>query len=236
MNKHLHFILFLPACAVLFLVGCRSAQMPLADEFTGAQRLDVEGRQGFKIKENLRFGTFDAVEIDRSWVKGSDLQIMMYEGNKRFQRYNFLVREAGQPRWRVECEAFLRERTVTVRTVDIDVVNRSSLTCQASDEGSASTTWSLRLTEREQQALTGTLEGAGSPIYIAGTKELAGGLPGETESGYTISNAAGPVAAVEVVNNGAVWFLEDQGPPEDILAAAAAALLLLEDLRAYLPG
>jgi hypothetical protein len=74
-------------------------------------------------------------------------------------------------------------------------------------------------------------------ITVQGTNRLAGTfLPlGET-SGYSFAAAGKTLAAVEVINNGAVWLAPDLDPAlRGPVTAAIASLLLFEELRKTLP-
>jgi hypothetical protein len=222
-------------CCAGLLAGCRTAQMPVPDALAASERLPVVGRQGWKIKEHLQFGSYEAHTIDRSWVRGSDLQVIIYEGNRRKQQYTFYLREGTADRWRVSCQAYLRKRSLQGGGTEIDLMNRSEVGCRLHELGSADGSWELKLDERGERPLEGQLTRGDEQWEVRGTRKLAGGLPAESTTGYEIGGAERPLGAVEVIGNGAVWLHEEAAPDQRaVIAAAAAALLLLEELRDHL--
>lgn len=227
----------LGVAAALLLAGCRTAHIPLPDTLAATQRLSVEGRQGSRIKEHLRFGPYEAYSIDRSWVKGRDLQILAYEGNRRKQQYTFVLREGTTEHWSVSCEAFLRAQTIHTEIIEVELTNRTDVACRFRSPDDPVGDWRLDLTEDGDQPLEGRLSQGDAVLDVRGTRALEKGLRAETTTGYHLLQAGRAVAAVEVINDGAVW-LPDEAPPglRHVLSATAAALLLLEDLRAHLPG
>ena len=224
----------LAGCSFLLLAGCRTARMPVPAALATAERYAVEGRQGLKVGEQLRFGPFEAREIDRTWVRGGDLEVVGLEFNRRLQRYAFVLQGGAAERWAVSCETTLRRRIIDGEDIQTTLRDRSKLDCTL--EGGRAERWTLSLSDRRDQPLAGTLSSGATDLAVRGTKKLAGGLPAESTTGYEIGMGDQPVAAVEVIGDGAVWLTQTDGVPRDVLAAVAAALLLLEDLRAHLPA
>lgn len=240
------------------LAACQSARMPLPDELSGGETWPVQGRQGWKLQERLHFGPYAAENVDRSWTRGRDLEVMIYERNRRKQTYSFTLAEQGSAVWHADCSTSLDRRTVHTSDVDLEFEDRSRLDCELAEAG-GSARWLLVLGERYADPLegrlyedlggitdgtagsrgpTGTHRGADigpSSFQVRGTKALDGGLPSGTTSGYLIESGTGAVAAVEVVNNGSVTLRPTLDPAQrSLLSAAAAALLLLEELRSVL--
>lgn len=218
------------------LLACSTAHMPLPNTLSSMDPMPVKGRQGQKIKESLSFGTFEAIEIDRSWVKGGDIQLTAFESGKRSQHFTFQLRDEGADRWFVSCEASLRRSAVNTEVVDVEIMNRSRATCYITLQPDISITWILTLGERGDRPLVGDLTNKAKLLTVTGTRKLSGGLSAESETGYEFREGEQVLAAVEVINNGVVWLPEPTTPDRDVLAAAMAALLLLEDLRAHLPS
>lgn len=243
---------------ISLLAACQTARMPLPDELSGGERWPVQGRQGWKIQERLQFGPYAAEDVDRSWTRGRDLEVMIYERNRRKQTYSFTLAEQGSAAWHAACSTSLDRRTVHTPDVDLEFEDRSQLDCELTEAG-GSATWLLVLGERYAdplegrlyENLTGLTEGTAdsrgptgmrrgadagpSSFHVRGTKALDGGLPSGTTSGYLIESGTGAVAAVEVVNDGSVTLRPTLDPEErSLLSAAAAALLLLEELRSVL--
>jgi len=210
--------------------------MPVPDALSATERLPVQGRQGWKIKEHLRFGAYQAHAIDRSWVRGGDVQILAYDGSKRKQYYTFVLREGQIDRWRVSCEAFLRRQALSTGVADVELKNRSELECRLFSLEDPSEEWLLALTERGERPLTGSLSKGSTKLEVQGTRALQQGTRADATTGYQVLDAGQPVGAVEVVNDGAVWLRDEaRTDRRGVLPATLAVLLLLEDLRAHLP-
>lgn len=222
--------LVLAAAALLGLAGCRTARMDLPAELAGLSALPVEGRQGWKFNEKIRFGDFEAQDVDRSWTRGSDFRILTYSSSKRRQSYEFTLMERGSPRVNARCEAAFRARGAEVRGVEIVGTDRSALECSIRLADDPQDVWALRLAEEREQPMKGSLRGTGASYEVVGTNRVAGGLlPVEDASGYRFRQGGRALAAVDVLGDGAVYL--GSGEPRVVLAAAAAALLLHENLR-----
>lgn len=228
--------------AVLFgfpattIAKLRPAAMRLPEELTGAERWEVEGRQGWKLLERLSFGDFRIHGVERTLTKGSDLQILSYEGSKRRQSFGFTLSEHDEPAWSGAAATNLRRRAVDVG-FQIELRNKSGLVARLSPVSEPTAVWILDLTERYERPLSGTLHHGRHNIVVKGTSALARTpLSFDDTSGYIFQIRGRAVAAVEVLNQGAVWLdpeLESElrGP----IVAAIGALLLFEELRPTLP-
>lgn len=225
-------------CAAAFtltlaLAACQTARMPLPQELSASQRLSVEGRQGVKIRERLRFGTWEAADVDRSWIRGRDIPVQQLERNRRREELAFELREAGTRRATARCETSLLLQGIHLpRGGRIDPDDRSTVSCAIAPTGGGAS-WHLDLSERQGRTLEGVLRADATEIQVSGTDRLEGGrLPAGFTTGYTLGVAGRTVAAVEVLNDGAVWLHPSIDPDvRAAVAAAAAALLLIADLR-----
>jgi hypothetical protein len=213
--------------------ACAPAQMEIPASLAGASGLAVEGRQGLRITERLRFGTYEAVAIERSWTGGRDVRILGYERERRDQRFAFTLAVGGDEVWDVDCKATLRTRGFETRGVEIDPEDRSSLDCRMRGSDDPDARFRMLVEEENERPMKGTLANDDRRIDVLGTNRIQGGVvPVASASGYELREDGTTLAAVEVINDGRVWI----GTPRDqaLLAAAAASLLLLEDLRATL--
>lgn len=216
------------------------AAMQLPADLAAAERMPVRGRQGWKRLERLEFGGYVVNDVERSLTKGGDLAIAIpglgYEGSKRRQAFRFAVEGPGVRAWRGAAATNLRRRALDVG-VDIELRNKSGFRALLSTDAAPDEVWTLELTEKGERPLTGTLRQGDRIVNVTGTNRLAGTrFPlGET-SGYVFESKGRPVAAVEVVNNGAVWFAPDLDPVlRAPVTAAMSSLLLFEELRKTLP-
>lgn len=219
----------------LFIVlpACQAARIPLPDDLAAGERWAVKGRQGLKLRETLRFGPYEAAGVHRSWTRGRDRGSDVVESRERRQYYSFALREGGVDTWLVKCETAHEKGTIRTPIVDLDLRNRSSLSC-ALTEAAGSETWLLTLAEDRERPLEGRLysESDTSMFTIRGTSNLQKSLPGASTSGYYITSSDGAMAAVEVVNSGSVTLHPSLvSEKRALLSAASAALLLLEELR-----
>jgi len=216
--------------------GLKEAALALPPELAAVPRWPVAGRQGWKLLETLTFERYRVQDVRRSFTRGGDLQFLFYAGSKRRQRFDFTLAEEGLATWRGQAETNLRRRALRF-DFDTELRNKSGFAVRLTALDPAAGEWTLRLAETRDRPLEGTLASGGQTLAVRGTRRLAGTalLYGET-SGYVVEQAGRPVAAVEVINAGAVWVdpaLEPatRGP----VVAALAALLLFEELRPTLP-
>lgn len=211
--------------------GCQVARMPLPDDLLSSERWTVEGRQGLKLRERLRFGPYEAQNVDRSWTRGRDRVSEPFERNERNQRYSFVLKQNGESKWLVKCSTALDKGSVRTPIVDVDVKNRSTLDCAVTD-ANGSDTWLLALKETRERPLEGRLFTDTEAYEVRGTTALKNSLATPATSGYYFMADSRTVAAVEVVNKGSVTLHSVVAPDrKSLFSAAAAALLLLEDLR-----
>lgn len=224
------------AVVVLLLTAssaCAPVRMALPDGLPTSEPMSVQGRQGWRINQRIRFGPYATERIDRSWTRGRDLQILAYDGSRRNQSYGFLLREGGEPAWEVACTTRLRRDALAFDDWAIALREDGRLLCEIQDLEGDGRPLRLTLISEGERPLRGTLEGDHLQVEVRGTNRLAKGLPlGET-SGYHLRSGDRVLGAVQVINAGTVWLSPHLTPPErGALAALAAALLALEDLRA----
>ncbi|MDX1556812.1 MAG: hypothetical protein R3212_12350, partial [Xanthomonadales bacterium] len=65
----------LVACLALVsssLVAWTVPEMKLDAQLSGIEPMNVKGRQGWQIKQVIRFGEFSAGPVKRGWTKGYD--------------------------------------------------------------------------------------------------------------------------------------------------------------------
>jgi hypothetical protein len=215
----------------------RSAAMRLPAELNSAERHAVSGRQGWRHLQYLEFADVRAANLQRSTTKGGDLGILFYRGSKRRQTFSFSLTVGPGTPWQISAATNLRRRAAEIDGFAVEVRNDSGFaaTLQPGEPGAA---WTLEMSEKSEQPLQGWLRRGSELFLVKGTDRLAGTpLPlGET-SGYVFEWNGRPVAAVEVLGDGAVWFASDLPPSRRAaVAAAASALLLLEELRPTLPN
>ncbi len=231
-------LLILPVAASAAL---KEAALRLPDDLGTAERLPVSGRQGWKRVERLAFGPFTVHDVARSLTKGSDLKfgadkVAFYEGSKRRQTFGFLVSENGQLAWRGAAATNLHRRALE-RGIEIELRNKSGFAATLTPADAADAAWTLELSETSERPMKGTLKRGSAVIDVEGTNRLAGTrLPMGETTGYLFKEGGRTLAAVQVINNGAVWLAPDLAAPQrGPILAAISALLLFEELRPTLP-
>lgn len=218
------------------VAGFKPAAMSLPAELARCERLPVAGRQGWKRLETLRFGEFTVRDVERSFTKGSSLQILIYEGAKARQSYGFVLADRAGNNWLGEAATNVRRRAIDVG-VEVEFRNKSGFAAQLRSATRPDEVWQLKLEETRERPLKGNLSAGTRTIIVHGTARLAGTflVSGET-TGYVFELGGRAVAAAELINDGAVWLSPDlpadyRGP----VTAAISALLLFEELRKTLP-
>jgi hypothetical protein len=225
-------ILWALALVTPLAVACQAARLPVPDSLAAAERLPVTGRQGLQLRPTLRFGSFEAGPIARSWTRGRDRgATTLALKSERRQTFEFTLHDGGEPHWFVACRAQAHRVRIDLGLVDVHPSEGSALYCNLQSTADRMTAWEMELKERRGRPLTGTLAHRGDRYDVVGTNRPAGALPMDGTVGYELRNGAGVVGAVEVVNRGAVWLHPGiDAETRRLLAAAATALLLLDEL------
>jgi len=214
--------------------------MRLPAEFASVERMPVKGRQGWKIVERVQFGDCDVYEVRRSFTKGSDLRVgrvLFYEGSKRRQTFGFTLAGPDGAVWHGGAATNVRRHALERDGFEIAMRDKSGFAAHLEPDTSPGDGWTLELTETFDRPLKGTLSRGSRTLLVTGTNKLAGTpFPLDETTGYVFESDGKPVAAVEVINNGAVWIppaidAADRAP----VTVAIAALLLFEELRKTLP-
>jgi hypothetical protein len=228
-----HFLRLSFALPVLLVpLGCGMASLPLPEDLATAEPMRVEGRQGWRIQQTVRFGPYSTSEVERSWTRGRDRRVGPAATSRREQTFEFTLLEAGSPHWRVACRANLSYGSWDAGVVEIVRRDQSGVQCTGRPLSEPAATWRMNLQEQGDRPLAGTLSGGGVVIDVVGSNRVQGALPAGFTTGYNLRERDRTVAAVEVMNDGAVWIApRSRGADGTMLAAAAATLLLLEDLR-----
>jgi hypothetical protein len=219
--------------------AAKAVAMQLPDALATVERIPVKGRQGWKFNEKLEFGATRVSNVDRSLTKGSDLGIVFYQGARRRQTFGFSVAEGDAPAWRGVAATNVHRRSLRgdEDDIQIDLKNQSGFGAHFAPADNPQDIWVMELSEKGENPMAGTLRRNDMVFSVLGTNRLEGlKLPLGDTSGYVFSWGSQVLAAVEVVNKGAVWMAPDVKPEHRApLLAAISSLLLFEDLRATLP-
>jgi hypothetical protein len=234
------FLVHVLAIAVPATAKLKETAMRLPEDLAATDRLPVRGRQGWKFVERVQFGECDVYEVRRSLTKGGDLRVgrvTFYEGNKRRQTFGFTLAGPDGAVWHGGAATNVRRHALERDGFEIALRDKSGFMARLEPDAAPENGWTLDLAETFDRPLKGTLNSGARTITVTGTSKLAGTpLPLDETTGYVFESGGTPVAAVEVINNGAVWIspaidAADRAP----VTAAVAALLLFEELRKTLP-
>lgn len=230
----------LPLIVLTASVGCASAAMQLPADLAGVERMEVEGRGGWRGSQGARFGAWAAEDVERSWTKGSGWRVgigpVSGGSDRAAQEYSFRFVEEGAELGRVLCETRGSRSSAAGRVVGVDIAAEEALECRpapadvtvAGAGTGAEPAWDLVLSARRDRHLEGFLR-IGQARYPVVSTGPGGGMAPAVPYGFEIRSEGRVVAAVETVNDGAVWLAPElTGETRTTFAAAAAALLLFE--------
>lgn len=230
----------LPLVLIPLASGCATAAMETPPDLAGVERLAVEGRSGWRASQRARFGTWEALDVDRSWTKGSGWRVGVGPigggSDQARQEYSFRLLEEGAERGTVRCITRGSRATATSRVVDVDLSAREGLECRGDEplrgRMAHEPSWDLVLEATRDRHLEGFLR-VGDTRYDIVSTGPGGGLVPATAYGFELRSEGRVVAAVETVNSGAVWLTPElTGERRTAFAGAAAALLLYERVAA----
>jgi len=228
---------FVTLLVLASLPACRVAHMPVPDELLAGTRMPVSGRQGFLPGRHLRFGPFEARDMDRSWTRGrersgDDAGRRTAEGRYR-QRYSFRLHEGERAIWHVQCQTDVQAVVVQAGANQTDLRRVMSLECLLTRPDSDAASWRLALDATGERPPTGQLAGGGRRFLVEGTAALQGTpLTFGRPSGYFILEGLRTLATIEVLGDGVVRLgLGLPAVERDAVVGAATALLLFDDLQ-----
>jgi hypothetical protein len=180
----------------------------------------VSGRLGALVHQRLSFGPYATSEVNRSSTRGTEVSdVLRSAGAEYRQRYAFSLARAGTKVADVACTA----EGSGASTLDVTWRMKRVLECDVTSPDGALRT--LHLESSRDRPLSGRVTGS-EGFAVAGSDRAGGGRVSGT-AGYTITRGdRTPVAAVDVLNDGAVYMA---GAEDDVVAAVAAALLLYQD-------
>ncbi|MBN2055175.1 hypothetical protein JW905_09650 [bacterium] len=228
-------------CVLGTAMGCLPARMRLPAELAMPDlEMPVRGRQGLKLKESLDFGPYRVTGVRREWTSTTSIEFMWFRNSRARQRFEYFIQELDARGWHCHCATGVEKEEIRFEDVyggrlTVDVDYRSSFLCTLEPLGTDDRWW---LAMGEELASGGLMEGTlirgETVIDVAGSNALEGSdIPLSDPTGYVFTMDGATIAAVEVINDGAVWLHPAlSGEPRAAVAAAAAALLLYRDIGA----
>lgn len=221
--RHPH-VLALP----LLLTACATPQLQLPDELAPAERLEVEGMKRLGTAKELRFGSYRATAIDRSWTKGSGWNVAGLGKNSARQRYGFRFADGEMDQGAIACETTAQRRSMDLKVVVVDPGADVSLTCSLADSQD-SQGWALSLASSRDRHLQGEISTDLRRYQVQAIGRGGKLAPAETH-GFHLLSEGRVVAAVQTNTRGTVWLAPELDPEgRRVVALTAVALLLFEE-------
>jgi len=230
--------IILAAAVLVVASACQQARFAVPFQLSAeAQEMPCRGRQGFTFNESFSFGPFQVQDVDRSWTKTVGQQYFWFENSQAEQSYEFSIAEEKGQIWDAQCAVSADVAKMEIESFlggdfEIEIDNLKSLigVLVNREEGDP---WKLLVGKTSgADLMRGTLRNGALRIEIEGSRRLSDTpIPISEESGYLLSHQGRTIAAVEVINEGAVWIHPStEAGLRGALAAASAALLLYRDI------
>lgn len=234
--------LIIATLALLALVGWTVPRMQVDERLrSGTSVYEVEGRQGWLIKQKIRFGPFYTNEVKRSWTKGYDYPFVVRFTGAR-EKLAFTIHGRAELSAQVHVAGKLKERDLTAfgKYFDINVytqdVMAGSVAVQTGQPEPEHYDFFVTNLNRNptQGEVGGHVRGPGLDATLRPVTHLDTGqrMLDVRYPGFEFLADNQAVAAVQTLNDGRVW-LHDALPDRQqlIFAAVAASLLLRSDLE-----
>jgi hypothetical protein len=228
--------------AVATAAGCTPARPALDPALAPEERLAVQGRDGWRIGQRVRFGEFEAGDVARDATRGRDVSrttpTATRQTSARRQQFRFTLRSAADsaPAFRGRCDVTLRARDRLLgNNVSVSEGYRQAVDCQLDAADGAR--WRLAVAETDTTRMGGSLareDGQGPPFVVRPVTRFEGSrleTAGTVAWEFVLDGRA--LGAVAQANGGSVVLPRGYG--EEVrrtLAAASAALLLYDVLEA----
>lgn len=218
--------------AVLAASGCTVPYMQVDPQLSAqTQAMPVYGRQGWLIKQQLKFGEFTSGPVKRSWTTGYNIPfIVRFSGAK--EKLGFSMQGPGGETAELFCLGKLREIDLPVlnKAFEVNLKTTDVFTCGLALADQSFEFYSENLNQNPRfSAITGQLKGPGMEFSIRPVGKLQDGQTSwsTTALGYELMQDDQVIAAVEILNDGRVWISPDLTDSQQLVVAGAAAALLL---------
>ncbi len=218
------------------LLAWTNPEMLLDDNLIELDAMQVEGHQGWQVRQIIAFGDYRTGPVKRGWTKGYDypftirftaakekLAFESVDSSGRRAEFFCIGRLSEQDlhRFREYFDVNLRTKDVFSCTVAVDGAHAHDLFVEDLNQN------------RTSGNVCGSVRGSGIDISIRPVWHLASGKKSwDTRPiGFEFVDGDLVVGAVEIINEGRVWLqtsLDQQ--TRLVLAGLASALLLRSDL------
>lgn len=220
---------------VLLASGCTTPNMRLPEALQGnAEMYAVQGRNGWRVNQQIGFSEYRAGPVSRGWTKGYDYPFLV-RFNAAREKFQFPMVDQHGGKLQVFCFGKLREQDLRLfkEYFDINLHATDTFTCSISSNSKDSYDFFVSNLNLQQnlgyKPMQGSLRGGGIDYQLRSIWHLESGNRSlDTEPlGVEFSRNEKAIAAVETVNEGRVWLQNDLSQSEKLAVAAAASALLL---------
>jgi len=182
------------------------------------------------------FPPYEVVQVRRGWTRRHGWSVPFYDEYAASQSYEFTLLAPGGEFWQGQATTGVRRQDargwIGGGHLTWGISHQIDYLVQIGQDG-RDTAWTLSLAEGgSDTTLAGTFSDGATTYRVEGTHHLAGtSMPLVDTAGFLFYDGKRAVAAVDLLNAGAVHL--DRSLPSaqrDPLAAAAAALLLYQDI------
>jgi hypothetical protein len=196
-----------------------------------AERHEVRGVNGLRIKQRVRFAEFETAPVRRGWTRTQGIRVLGFGGGRSTQGYEFLLRAGGVDAWSGACRTRASAAVVELgRGSEISSTRGTSLSCDLVALGDG-VDWLLTLPAGVRPLPVGLATSAEGEVRVVASNRVVGTLPTLEPVGYHLYEGERLLASVEVMNGGAVIFQPGMtGRERSLVGAIATALLLMDDL------
>lgn len=219
---------------VTILGGCTVPYMQVDPQLSAnAQAMPVSGRQGWLVKQQLRFGEFTSGPVKRGWTFGYSIPFIVRFSGAR-EKLGFGVQNSTGDQAEFFCLGKLREYDLPVlnKAFEVNLKTTDVFTCGIALADQSFEFYSENLNQNPRFGeITGQVKGPEVDFDIRAVSSLEGGQSSwsTTALGYELVQDGQVIAAVETLNEGRVWIAPQLTDSQQLITAGVAAALLLRN-------
>lgn len=241
-------------CALSGLLACTTPQMLINEQLASQSiPMDVKGRQGLMLKQEISFGSYMSDRVQRGWTQTREWDTYLARLQDAKDKYSFTLFDT-----RPEVKAaYTVSASRNIKGIDLPLGQLlgegvhpalrelASFSMKAQDVFAASLynnqrqdTWHIMILNPDDIRKNGRYAGLlmnseqEESIELVPVRKLQNGKTIGTDIvGYDFVRQGKTLASVEILNKGRVWIDQSLDTNEQlILASASATLLLQQDL------
>jgi hypothetical protein len=218
------------------LSTCVSAQkLVLSPDLDSAVEMKARGRQGWQLNQVIRFGDYSTSRARRGWTKGYDIGFTL-RFRKASEKLSFTQKTPDGLEADVLAVSRFRgtELAMARGFLSLPLEYENSFAGTIIPGGDRQRAWDFVMYNPEGTLLRDgdcgqAQDAAGELIYVSGVQKMEG-MPRWMQAvffGFEFYREGKAIAAVSVINNGAVWMHPDLDPETRLVVAAMSSALLL---------